>query len=251
MSENNTIGKVNSKIKNIINSSRMQNTFTASNLLGIFCNIFLFIVVQTLFFYTVASKQFNMVLEEKVDILNTYFKYDKESAENMEEYLKSERVRQIKEDAKVQEKNRNEANIQLIKDEIGPLLLITTGFILLVIFAMRMNKENKWSSFEKTDKVLLGSVLLAYSTELLFFFGIVRQFEFVGDHEILFKFFQNIRTKLRSSGEQATVGNIRSILNRTGLSGQSNTYKSSNNDNNKDNDSEVTGYTDDSYYSKV
>ena len=60
---NNLNKVINNKITDVINLPRMQNTFTASNLLGILCNVFLFIVVQTGFFYFVASKQFNTVLE--------------------------------------------------------------------------------------------------------------------------------------------------------------------------------------------
>jgi len=191
---------INNKITDVINLPRMQNTFTASNLLGILCNVFLFIVVQTGFFYFVASKQFNNVLESKVDIMNIYLKNNENAKQNMKEYINSESVKEIKKIAKEQEVKRDAANIELMKADILPLLLFTGGLIILVIFAMYTNKRNQWSSFNKTDQILLASVLFAYTTEMAFFFGVVKQFEFYGDHAIVNKFYNSIKEKFEGKG---------------------------------------------------
>ena len=191
---------IQNKIKDIINLPRMQSTFTGANLLGIFSNVFLFVFVQTAFFYFVASKQFNNVLASKVDIVNTYLQHDNKAKEEMKVFLNSDEVKEVQRLAKEQEEKRNEANIELIKKDILPLLIVVGGLVALVIYAMYTNKANQWSGFDKTDQVLLWSVLLAYSTELLFFFGIVRQYEFYGDHAIINKFYENIQNRFDGKG---------------------------------------------------
>ena len=52
--------------------------------------------------------------------------------------------------------------------------------LLHLIFIMK--SKRKWND---VDSLSLLFVILAYCTELFFFFFIVRKYEFVGDHQII------------------------------------------------------------------
>ena len=55
------------------NPDKLMN---GKNLIVVFCNVIFFIVVQTLFFKFIASKQFNVVLADKVGIINELAKQE-------------------------------------------------------------------------------------------------------------------------------------------------------------------------------
>lgn len=187
-------------MQNLINKPIMQKTFTGANTLTVLANIFLFIFVQTGFFYFIASKQFNNVLESKIDILNLYIKSSPTTKEQIKEFLNSDQVKEIQKIASEQEKERTKRNKDLIKKKMLPLLLLVTALIVLIIVMMMMNKNNSWSTFGITEQILLGLVLTAYVTEIMFFFGIVRQYEFYGDYRIMNTFYKSIKEYLNKVG---------------------------------------------------
>ena len=139
-----------------------------NDLIPVLSNVIFFVIVQTLFFKYVASKQYEVVLESKLDFIKTIC--------NNDPYLKSKiynfRDNYLKENkdlVKKQEKIRNEKNIKLYYMYSGIPFVI-------------MKSTRKWND---VDTLSLLFVTLAYCTELFFFFFIVRKYEFVGDHYII------------------------------------------------------------------
>ena len=100
--------------------------FASPNMIITFSNVIFFIVVQTFFFKYIASKQFNVVLSDKVGILNEYLKYDPEMTESIKQFTTSEEANEIKSKAKIQEKEREKLNKQRIKLWVGVPLVIAT-----------------------------------------------------------------------------------------------------------------------------
>ena len=187
-------------MQNLINQPIMQKTFTGANTLTVLANIFLFIFVQTGFFYFIASKQFNNVLESKIDILNLYIKSSPTTREQIKNFLNSDEVKEIQKLAKEQEIKRTQMNKDLIKQKMLPLLLFVTALIVVIVYMMMANKNNSWSTFGLTEQVLLGLVLTAYVTEIMFFFGIVKKYEFYGDYRIMNTFYKSIKEYLNKVG---------------------------------------------------
>ena len=187
-------------MQDLINQPIMQKTFTGANTLTVLANIFLFIFVQTGFFYFVASKQFNNVLESKIDILNLYLKSSPSTRQQVKDFLQSNEVKEIQKLAKEQEIKRTQMNKNLIKQKMLPLLLLVTALIVVIIFMMMANKNNSWSTFGVTEQVLLGLVLTAYVTEIMFFFGIVKKYEFYGDYRIINTFYKSVKEYLNRVG---------------------------------------------------
>ncbi len=150
-----------------------------NDLIPVLANVIFFVIVQTLFFKYVASKQYEVVLQSKLDFVKTicdndpYLKY--KIYEFRDKYLQEN-----KNIAKQQENNRNEKNIKLFYMYSGIPFFIFTLMLLHIIFIMK--SKRKWND---VDTLSLLFVTLAYCTELFFFFFIVRKYEFVGDHYII------------------------------------------------------------------
>jgi len=162
--------------------------FRLSNMVIIFSNILFFIVVQTLFFKYIASKQFEIVLKDKINIFNTYLKYDSEQKEKIKKYLEKDETKQMLEKGKLQENERNKLNNKLIIKWIGIPFIVT--LIIFIASVGRLKLQNKYWTKIHTGLLLL--VVTAYLTELFVYFAIVRQYKFYGDHELYATLFNNL-----------------------------------------------------------
>mgnify|MGYP001174854305 CR=1 FL=1 len=166
--------------------------FDSNNMILTFSNIIFFIVVQTLFFYFIASKQFNIVLGDKVGIFNEYVSRNKPLKEQIRMFFASKDYENIKEGAKEEEEDREEYNQNLLKSWILPPLSIATTILLLFILKLFLYDE-PWS---EVDTVGLFLVVTAYTTEILFYLGIVQQFKFYGDNQIFQKLYSTMNENI-------------------------------------------------------
>ena len=179
-----------------------DKVMNGKNLIVVFCNVIFFIVVQTLFFKFIASKQFNVVLGDKVGIINDLAKHDPFTSKQINKYLKSKAAKELEKKAKVQSEMREIKNRELIKKWIGPPL--AGALILLLLSYLRMKKSNQpnWSG---VDNVLLSFVLAAYATEILFYIGIVRKFKFYGDQQIFSTIYKKIMRNYHDIRNEVSV----------------------------------------------
>jgi len=162
--------------------------FRLSNLIIIFSNVLFFMIVQTLFFKYVASKQFEILLEDKVNIINEYLKHDEEQKEKIKKYINKQETKELIEKGTEQATERNKINNKLILKWTGiPLIIALTIFIVSVL---RLKIQGKY--WNKIHTGLLLLVITAYLTELFIYFAIVKQYQFYGDHNIYSKLYNNL-----------------------------------------------------------
>ena len=139
-----------------------------------------FIIIQTVFFIFVASKQFENILKDKLSFVkilseNNPYVYD------IIQKIKSEYI-----------VNKDYTSISLYREIYNnELLAIYCGipmgiiFIFLVYILFRMKSEKSW---DKVDSLSVFFVTLAYLTELFLFFCVITQYIFVGDQYIIYNF---------------------------------------------------------------
>jgi hypothetical protein len=149
-------------------------------------NVLFFMVVQTLFFILVASNQYEEVLMGKLDMVKNFVKRNPEIEKNLKK-MKEKNLIELEEIANKQKTERKKINDELIWSKCGIPILIGIAVLFLIIFFMKPDRD--WNS---VDNLGLIFVTLAYSTELLFFFFIVRKYEFVGDQHIVSTFTRGI-----------------------------------------------------------
>jgi Na+/glutamate symporter len=141
-------------------------------------------VVQTFFFIFIASKQYENVLADKMNIVSRYVNKNETVKQNFRE-LKSEYLKKSGSAAKKQYDERQVQNKSLINKFCVLPIAVALAVLMYVIFVM--GSKNPWNNIDSLNLVL---VLLAYATELYFFFFVVRKYEFVGDHYIFSNIFK-------------------------------------------------------------
>jgi hypothetical protein len=161
-----------------------------------FLNIGFFMCVQIIFFYIIASKQIDVIIESKADIINNYVNHSQDTNDILKNYMSSPFFKEKQQHAISQEKLRLELNRKIIWIKLKNFLIVifTIVGISLVgslifkfkywrdLFHIDSNTEDDWT-ISLSDQILILFVLGAFSTELLFFFGLVDTYEFVGDYE--------------------------------------------------------------------
>jgi hypothetical protein len=134
--------------------------------------------VQTLFFNLVASQQYINVLKSKVDILNIYAQKDLNVRKLLYDFnnIYFPTHSQL---AQKQQNLRKEHNEVLARQHSYHYIAFAIIILLTIVLPMKSNE--KWGAVDTLNLII---VLLAYSTELMFFFFIVQKYEFVGDYYI-------------------------------------------------------------------
>jgi hypothetical protein len=143
-------------------------------------------VVQTMFFVFVASKQYETVLVSKIDLVKAV--YDK--FPNIKESLIKTKNKYVQDNSELvskQKKARKKENEHLLWRYCGvPIVIALVAMAYLLMFS---RSREPWSN---VDTLGLMYVMLGYLTELCFFFFIVRKYEFVGDQYIVSNVSQNL-----------------------------------------------------------
>jgi len=160
--------------------------FDRNDWLVIIANVLFFMIVQTLFFKYEASRQYEEVLVSKLDMIKLAMQKNPAFKRQILE-LKKDYQQKYEKLAKEQEAHREIINHNLTWKYCTQLIVIT--IIIFVSIAVFVKSERGW---ENIDTLNMLFVTLAYSTELFFFFFIVRKYEFVGDNYILTNVLQKI-----------------------------------------------------------
>lgn len=169
--------------------------FNRSDWIVILSNLLFFMLVQTAFFWYIASKQYENVLSSKLDTLkllaskNSLFKRELDA-------VKDEYMNKHEQKAKELEMKRAKLNRKLTWKYCGKLIVITTMILFVLILTYFFIKGRPWNDVDTLNMIF---VTLAYCTELFFFFFIVKKYEFVGDNYILTSVLQNVVNEDRTS----------------------------------------------------
>jgi len=188
----------------------IKNNITPPVIFITFLNIGFFMVVQIAFFYIIASKQIDVIIESKADIIKHYTQYSPRANKNMKKYINSKEFQKKKQTAKLTKEERLRLNRKIIWIKLRPFLIfifsiVLISLLLLILFSIKSVQSKLFTSedgginkmtinkmtLSLSDKVLVLFVLGAFSTELLFFFGMVKKYEFIGDMEIINLIYKN------------------------------------------------------------
>ena len=162
------------------------NCFDRNDWLVIIANVLFFMVVQTLFFKYIASQQYENVLISKLDMIKLAMQKNPAFKRQILE-LKKDYQQKYEKIAKEQQAKREIINRDLTWKYCTQLIVFTvTIFIGIAVF---VKSKRGWQNIDTLNMLF---VTLAYSTELFFFFFIVRKYEFVGDNYILTNVLQKI-----------------------------------------------------------
>jgi hypothetical protein len=162
------------------------NYLNRNDLIPIFLNVIFFIIVQTIFFIYVASKQFENVLKEKLNFVKV-LSNNNQYINNIITTLKNNYV--IGKDYTNVILEREKYNNKLLTIYCGIPMGIICLFLIYILFIMKSDKQ--WTN---VDTLSIFFVTLAYITELFLFFCVISQYIFIGDqyiiYNIVFQLFQ-------------------------------------------------------------
>ena len=102
--------------------------------------------------------------------------------------------------AKKQAEKRDIYNKELMKKWLGTFLLAT---VILIYNRYKLKSSGKKWTFATTN---LWLVVFGYLTEMFFFFGVIRQYEFYSDHKIYYNLYVN--SKERTSIKLGCLDNV-------------------------------------------
>jgi hypothetical protein len=173
----------------ILNEIKNFNNYIWIN---IFATVLFFLIVQTLFFLFIASKQYEVLLLKKTNFISQLGEYNI----TIRKYINSLKLNldNLHEAAIRAKEERNKKNNYLIYKYCIKPIFITTLILLFIIINTIMTKNKKWSYIETISLIL---ILGSYLTELYFFFFIVKKYDIIGDHEIFYKSLKSLSKNLQ------------------------------------------------------
>jgi hypothetical protein len=162
-----------------VRKSKYHNIITAPDLLICNLNIVFFLIVSISFFWFILSEQYVRVVLDKTDIINLVADQNPEVRSAVISYAEAN-YDTIRKTAKENRKQRMVHNVDLFYRYIVPFISVFV-FFQFVIAAYIWKKGIRVSY---TDKVHMGLVVLAFVTELVFYFVVVRNWIFIGDEDM-------------------------------------------------------------------
>jgi hypothetical protein len=156
-------------------------------------NVLFFMVVQTLFFKYIVSKEYDALLEEKMETIK-YFLSNDEKLNKDFDILKDNYLNNINtyygktntEVAKEQLKLRKEHNNKLyLYHALIPIAVVIFLIILVLIFI----KKGTWSY---STTISLLSVALVYIPEILVFLFVIKKYYHIGNIDVITKLYKEL-----------------------------------------------------------
>lgn len=156
--------------------------FDPLNMIPVFLNILVFMCMQITFFWFVASRSVIDAFVDKAEYIHDLAQRDPAANLAMLAYLTSESSTvDVPKAAAEQKRQRDEENMRLVFSTLGPPIGVTLG-ILVFFFLLMLVRGKKFTS---VDLMLIFLVLFAFSTELVFFFVLVKNYIYLGDVQFL------------------------------------------------------------------
>lgn len=169
--------------KNVVNFLKLiLNFFLLIDKYGIMVivlNILIFFILQFLFFYFIIQNQYTELLRDKANILISMMKKD----QPLNIFIKSNILSNyniIKLDAKINKILRDKVNYKLIINYIVLPIMILIGTLIFVLITFRINR-----SWNMNDTLSVFMIILAYVTEIYYYFMIVKKYPHIGDIQIV------------------------------------------------------------------
>ena len=151
-------------------------------------NVICFMSLQTLFFWYIVSKSVEQTIDNKTVLVKELADGIPELAKNIEIYAKSEVYEHVKQNALEHRKMRDEYNLELIwKWMIVPYSTIIIGLSMSTLMELyfSIRKNNAPFRFDRVDALILCSVFMAFSTELVFYYVVISRSRNISDMDVL------------------------------------------------------------------
>lgn len=155
-------------------------------------NIFLFIVIQSIFFYFVSSSFVKNVIQDKIGRITDIFYKQLNPAQKQIMAKKLEKEIQVLTPKAEESKRENEiknAHLMLTKP-IAPSYIASLALILFIV--PFIFSKDKLFNFSWEFFLPLLYMLLAYGTEVGVFFILMNRYEYIGTFEILNRINNNL-----------------------------------------------------------
>jgi hypothetical protein len=167
-------------LKHIINE-----VFSSKNIIINTSNILIYVIVIILFFIYVISQQIENIILNKIDILIMIANHDPFVKKNLIDYIKNNDLSSA---AKTQNNIRFQYNMDLLNINILPYLYILIAIIAADIIYIVFEKIKMTTA----EIVLFLSIFCGFITEILFYFIVIKNWNFIGDHELYEILYRNI-----------------------------------------------------------
>lgn len=163
----------------MLNTNNLLFGITKHNLTVILLNIIIFFGLQFLFFYYIMQYMYADIIKDKVNTLIELMKLNKDYKTIILNYIKNN-YKQTKSDAEENIKLKNNINSKLTLIYI----IIPYSIVIILLFInLLLNKTSvSWNSLD-TFNVFI--IILAYITEIYFFYFILNKYIFIGDINLL------------------------------------------------------------------
>jgi hypothetical protein len=143
------------------------------------CNIIIFIAVIIIFFWFIISKQFNVIILDKVNIITLLCQRDILFRNNIRIYMQNNNS--IKKTAEELEKLRLAYNTDLLVSQLLPYIYAFGSLIVVCILVIVYKKR----IIVRDEYILFLFIFLGFFTEVVFYFVVINGWKFIGDFELL------------------------------------------------------------------
>jgi hypothetical protein len=152
-------------------------------------SIMIFMIIQTIFFNFIISKEYNEVLKEKMNSIKYFFSNNKNLKIKFDKF-KDDYLLKHKKIAEEQTKKREDINTDLyIKHCVIPILIV---FVIIIIFLFVYLLDTKYWSFVHIFNLFL--ILIVYIPEFIIYFLVIKKYQYIGNTEIIYNIYKKINT---------------------------------------------------------
>lgn len=157
------------------NLRTVREVFGLENMFVFLCNLLAFVLLETVFFWFVASHSIDRVVEEQAIVFSNYLIDSKQKDLFIKQYLQNELATQIlPERAKEVRDKREKDNWNLVMTYIFPIV-VALGIVIVLV---RLFLFLRGKPLTTIDYFLLFLVLTSFSTELYFYLTVSSQIIF-------------------------------------------------------------------------
>lgn len=160
-------------------------TLSPLSLVPTLLNLLFYFVVQTVFFWFVASNTVLYSVSMKSEVMIDFALSNPHNYSLFKKWVESDDPAMVQ---KAAEENaaREKVNLELLKKWIAPAIVAALALLLLTLIRVRMKGEN----LDRIDGFIIGLVIFAFTTELYFYFFVIRRQILISDNDMLLAAFR-------------------------------------------------------------
>jgi hypothetical protein len=150
-------------------------------------NILFFMCIQVLFFKYLVSKEYDVILKEKFNIIKSFIFKD-EDLKKKYDIFKDNYIEKNKDIVIKQQQTREEINMNLIFKYCIIPIIIALGLIIILYF---LPLKSEW---DRTNTIAILLILTIYIPELILYVLVFNKYQYVGNVDILTKIYSSSLT---------------------------------------------------------